>query len=89
MRETLSTIRETFQPGRLWAIYEPRSATSRRNVFQREIAEALALADCVAVPALFKPEKVPDGQRLDLDRRHRRSAGRAAALPGISGRWTV
>lgn len=80
VRETLSTIRETFQPGRLWAIYEPRSATSRRNVFQGEIAEALALADCIAVPALFKPEKVPDGQRLDLDRLidDLRARGRAA-----------
>jgi UDP-N-acetylmuramate: L-alanyl-gamma-D-glutamyl-meso-diaminopimelate ligase len=68
VRETLSTIRETFHPERLWAIYEPRSATSRRNVFQREIAEALAIADCVAMPALFRPEKVPDKERLNLDR---------------------
>ncbi len=84
VRETLSAIRETFHPGRLWAIYEPRSATSRRNVFQAEMAEALALADCVAFPALFKPEKVPDGQRLDLDRlvRDLEAAGRAAWNPG-------
>jgi UDP-N-acetylmuramate: L-alanyl-gamma-D-glutamyl-meso-diaminopimelate ligase len=68
VRETLAAIRETFHPARLWAIYEPRSATSRRNVFQSEIAEALALADCVVFPALFRPEKVPDGERLDLDR---------------------
>jgi UDP-N-acetylmuramate: L-alanyl-gamma-D-glutamyl-meso-diaminopimelate ligase len=65
VRETLQTIRDTFHPERIWAIYEPRSATSRRNVFQREIAEALALADCVALPNLFKPEKVPEKERLD------------------------
>jgi UDP-N-acetylmuramate: L-alanyl-gamma-D-glutamyl-meso-diaminopimelate ligase len=68
VRETLGTIRETFRPERLWAIYEPRSATSRRNIFQREIAEALAIADFTAIPALFRPEKVPDQERLDLDR---------------------
>jgi UDP-N-acetylmuramate: L-alanyl-gamma-D-glutamyl-meso-diaminopimelate ligase len=65
IRETLQTIRDTFQPQRIWAIYEPRSATSRRNVFQSEIAEALSMADCIALPDLFKPEKVPEGERLD------------------------
>jgi len=65
VRETLQTLRDTFCPKRIWAIYEPRSATSRRNVFQREIAEALGLADCVAIPDLFKPEKVPEKERLN------------------------
>ena len=68
VRETLAALREAFHPARLWAIYEPRSATSRRNVFQAEIAEALAAADCVAFPSLFRPEKVPEAERLDLDR---------------------
>ena len=68
MRETLQALRNAFHPDRLWAIYEPRSATSRRNIFQSEIAEALSLADCIAIPALFKPEKVPAAERLDLPR---------------------
>lgn len=68
VRETLATVRETFRPTRLWAIFEPRSATSRRNVFQREIAEALAVADFVVLPPLHRPEKVPETQRLDLAR---------------------
>jgi UDP-N-acetylmuramate: L-alanyl-gamma-D-glutamyl-meso-diaminopimelate ligase len=65
---TLRAIRESYQPRRLWAIYEPRSATSRRNVFQKEIAEALGLADCVAVSNLYRPEKVVEAERLDLPR---------------------
>ncbi len=68
VRETLQAVRDAFRPSRLWAIYEPRSATSRRNVFQQEITEALALADCIALPALYKPEKVPEKDRLDVDR---------------------
>jgi UDP-N-acetylmuramate: L-alanyl-gamma-D-glutamyl-meso-diaminopimelate ligase len=68
VRETLLAVRSAFRPGRLWAIFEPRSATSRRNVFQREIAEALGVADCIALPALFKPEKVPENDRLDTGR---------------------
>ncbi len=80
VRETLQTLRDMFNPGRLWAVYEPRSATSRRNVFQREIAEALGLADCIALPSLFKPEKVPENERLDEARlvEDLRRMGRAA-----------
>jgi UDP-N-acetylmuramate: L-alanyl-gamma-D-glutamyl-meso-diaminopimelate ligase len=66
VRETLEAVRATFKPKRLWALYEPRSATSRRNVFQHEIGAALGLADLVVMPDLFKPEKIPEGERLDL-----------------------
>lgn len=80
VRETLQAIRNAFKPQRIWAIYEPRSATSRRNVFQKEIAEALGLADIIAVSEMFKPEKVPAGERLDEDRliEDLRSMGRLA-----------
>jgi UDP-N-acetylmuramate: L-alanyl-gamma-D-glutamyl-meso-diaminopimelate ligase len=80
VRETLKAVRAAFQPKRIWAIYEPRSATSRRNIFQEEIAEALSLADCVAIPALFRPEKVPAAERLDENRLigDLRARGRAA-----------
>ncbi|HSW39549.1 MAG TPA: UDP-N-acetylmuramate:L-alanyl-gamma-D-glutamyl-meso-diaminopimelate ligase [Acidobacteriota bacterium] len=67
VRETLQSVRNGLNPERIWAIYEPRSATSRRNIFQKEIAEALSHADCVAVPELFRPEKVPENQRLDVN----------------------
>ena len=82
--ETIKAARAAFRPQRIWAIYEPRSATSRRNIFQREIAEALGLADCVAIPALFRPEKVPDAERLDENRliNDLRTMGRAAWNPG-------
>jgi len=68
VRETLEAFRTSFRPKRLWAIYEPRSATSRRNIFQGEIADALAVADCIAIPDLYRPEKVPESERLDLTR---------------------
>ena len=84
VRETLKAARAAFKPERIWAIYEPRSATSRRNIFQAEIADALGMADCVAIPALFRPEKVPESERLDEDRLigDLRTLGRAAWNPG-------
>jgi UDP-N-acetylmuramate: L-alanyl-gamma-D-glutamyl-meso-diaminopimelate ligase len=68
VRETLKAIRESFFPLRLWAVYEPRSATSRRSVFQQEIADALGLADCIVLPPLYRPDKIDASERLDLQR---------------------
>jgi len=68
VRETLRTVKEVFRPKRLWAVYEPRSATSRRNIFQETIAHALCQADCIVFPALYKPGKIPSEERLDLNR---------------------
>ena len=43
VRETLRGLRGRHGQGRLIAVYEPRSATSRRARFQSEFAEALSL----------------------------------------------
>jgi UDP-N-acetylmuramate: L-alanyl-gamma-D-glutamyl-meso-diaminopimelate ligase len=89
VREALQAIRNAFHPDRIWAIYEPRSATSRRSIFQQEIAEALSLADLVALPELFKPEKVPGNERLDENlliedlRRMGRTAWNLGTVDGI------
>jgi UDP-N-acetylmuramate: L-alanyl-gamma-D-glutamyl-meso-diaminopimelate ligase len=50
--------------GRLVAVFEPRSYTSRTRVFQERYAEALAVADRVLVAAAHLPEKVPEGERI-------------------------
>ncbi len=42
---TLTALRSRFPGSRLWVILEPRSNTLRRNVFQHELANSLALAD--------------------------------------------
>jgi UDP-N-acetylmuramate: L-alanyl-gamma-D-glutamyl-meso-diaminopimelate ligase len=80
IRETLKAVRTGFSPARLWAVYEPRSATSRRNVLQQEVTDALSLADCILLPPLYKPERIPEEERLDPARivAALRSQGRAA-----------
>jgi UDP-N-acetylmuramate: L-alanyl-gamma-D-glutamyl-meso-diaminopimelate ligase len=49
----------------LWALFEPRSNTTRRNVFQRELAESLALADGVYVTRVDRLNEVPEPERLN------------------------
>jgi UDP-N-acetylmuramate: L-alanyl-gamma-D-glutamyl-meso-diaminopimelate ligase len=68
VRETIDAVRGAYSGRRLWAIFEPRSNTSKRTVFEKEFAAALALADQVIVAGVFQPEKVPEGQRLSVDR---------------------
>lgn len=68
IRETLGALKGRHGPGKLLVAFEPRSATSRRSVFQHDFVGALAIADEVVVAPLFAPEKVPVGERLDVER---------------------
>jgi UDP-N-acetylmuramate: L-alanyl-gamma-D-glutamyl-meso-diaminopimelate ligase len=64
IRETLRALRESYPDRRLWAVLEPRSNTLRRNVFELDLVESLALADRVVLAAVFKSESIPVAERL-------------------------
>jgi UDP-N-acetylmuramate: L-alanyl-gamma-D-glutamyl-meso-diaminopimelate ligase len=64
--ETLAGVRSAFPNRRIWAIFEPRSATSCRKIFQSEFARAFAAADRILLPAVFR-SSLPDDQRLSAD----------------------
>ena len=68
IRETLGALKGRYGPGKLIVAFEPRSATSRRSVFQHDFVDALAVADEVVLAPLYAPEKVPGEQRLDVER---------------------
>jgi UDP-N-acetylmuramate: L-alanyl-gamma-D-glutamyl-meso-diaminopimelate ligase len=61
--ETLAGVRSAYPDRRVWAIFEPRSATSCRRVFQSDFARALAKADRVVLPAVFR-STLPEPERL-------------------------
>jgi UDP-N-acetylmuramate: L-alanyl-gamma-D-glutamyl-meso-diaminopimelate ligase len=61
--ETLAGVRSAHPQRRVWAIFEPRSATSCRRVFQSDFVRALAKADKVVLPAVFR-STLPEDQRL-------------------------
>ena len=65
IRETLKALCQRYPGRRVWAIFEPRSNTTRRNHFQSELAEALRLAKRVVVAEIARLEQVPEGERLD------------------------
>jgi UDP-N-acetylmuramate: L-alanyl-gamma-D-glutamyl-meso-diaminopimelate ligase len=80
IRETLRGLRN--RDGRLIAVFEPRSATSRRKIFQQQFPTALAPADRVYLAPLYAPEKIPAEQRLDVEQvaADLRSMGKEAAV---------
>ena len=64
MRETLQGLRHRYPQRRLWALFEPRSNTTRRAVFQKELPAALGLADGVFVAQVAALEQIPASERL-------------------------
>ena len=67
VRETINAVRSAYRGRRLWAVFEPRSNTSKRNIFEQEFASALALADRILLASVYQPERVPDGERLSVE----------------------
>jgi UDP-N-acetylmuramate: L-alanyl-gamma-D-glutamyl-meso-diaminopimelate ligase len=65
IRLAVQSLRQRHPDSRLWILFEPRSNTTRRAVFQNELAEALALADFAVVAALTDLHKIPENDRLD------------------------
>ncbi|HET7219870.1 MAG TPA: UDP-N-acetylmuramate:L-alanyl-gamma-D-glutamyl-meso-diaminopimelate ligase [Vicinamibacterales bacterium] len=64
--ETLAGMKSAYPNRRIWAIFEPRSATSCRKVFQSDFARALSVADRVILPAVFR-SSLPDDERLSAE----------------------
>src|ERR1700719_3067895 len=63
--QTLAALRHRYQGHRIWAVFEPRSNTTRRAVFQESLPEALKLADGVFISQVAKIEQIPESERLN------------------------
>ena len=61
---TLGALRVRYPGARLWAIFEPRSNTLRRKVLEKELVSSLTIADENVITPIFKPEAVPEHERL-------------------------
>ena len=64
---TLAALRTRYPKRRLWALFEPRSNTTRRRVFQDAFAAAFAAADRVTFGAVHRRDQLPESERLSVD----------------------
>ena len=86
IRLAVQSLRQRHPDSRLWVLFEPRSNTTRRAVFQTELAEALASADFAVVAAIPDLHKFPENDRLNPDQLSAdiaRLGGRGWYLPDV------
>jgi len=62
--QTLAGLRVKYPKGRLWAVFEPRSNTTRRAVFQDVLPQAFAGADGVILARVARLDQLPENERL-------------------------
>ena len=67
IRETIAALRSAYSGRRLWTAFEPRSNTTRRSVFQTELADALSAADGVVFSQIDRLQQLAPSQRLNLE----------------------
>jgi len=66
--ETLKAVRQRFPEDRVWAVFEPRSNTCRRRVFEQAFVESFDPADLVVIAKVFAASKLPPEQTLSPER---------------------
>ena len=86
IRETLRALRLKYATQKICAIFEPRSNTMRRNVFQNEMVEAFAEADAIVLSQVARLELLKPEERLDPEQlmKDLQATGKPAAyLPDV------
>lgn len=66
VKETIDAMKRQFPNRKIWAVFEPRSNTSRRKVFQESYIEAFAAADQVILCEVVKRSIDSDNQLLEV-----------------------
>ena len=65
IRETLKALRIKYPTQKLWAVFEPRSQSTRRNVFQNDFPTAFGCADAVIIAEVAFANVLAPEERLD------------------------
>jgi UDP-N-acetylmuramate: L-alanyl-gamma-D-glutamyl-meso-diaminopimelate ligase len=67
IRETLNGLHKQFPNNRIWAVFEPRTNTTRRNIFQQEMVTSFAQAFGIAIGKINRPHLLKKEERFDRD----------------------
>ncbi len=66
--QTLAAMRVKYPAAKLWAVFEPRSNTTRRAVFQDVLPKAFSGADGVFLAKVARIEQLPENERLNPEK---------------------
>ena len=80
---TLAAARTRFPGRRLWALFEPRSNTAGRKMFEEEYAEAFSAADALVIAPVYHAQRLSEDNRIDREALVRRfgAGGKPAFAP--------
>lgn len=81
---TLEAARARFPGRRLWALFEPRSNTAGRKMFEEEYAEAFTAADALVLAPVFHARRLAPDARLDREALLRRFAASGGGRPAFA-----
>jgi UDP-N-acetylmuramate: L-alanyl-gamma-D-glutamyl-meso-diaminopimelate ligase len=68
VKQTILTVQARYPKARVYSVFEARSATSRRSVFQNDYADALGVAHAVLLPQPFNQTTIPEDQRFSSEK---------------------
>lgn len=67
IRETLRAVKQKYRGRRIVAIFEPRSWTTRKKIFQKDYPSAFAPADIVVIAPIFESFRLSSDDQLSID----------------------
>lgn len=67
VKETIEAIQAKYKGRKVFSVFEPRSATSRRKVFQKDYVEAFKAADEIILAQAFDQGKISEENRFSVD----------------------
>lgn len=67
VKETIKAIQNKYSGRKVFSVFEPRSATSRRKVFQKDYVEAFRGAHDVLIAQAFDQGKIQEENRFSAD----------------------
>jgi UDP-N-acetylmuramate: L-alanyl-gamma-D-glutamyl-meso-diaminopimelate ligase len=68
VQETLRAVRERYPGDRIWAVFEPRSQTCRRRIFEKAFIESFASADETVIASVYGASHLQPDETLSPDR---------------------
>ena len=87
IRATLGSLRQRFPERRIIACFEPRSNTSTRSIFQKDLEISFNEADIIIIGKVHRPERYAEHERLDTEKL-RSAITRSGKTAFISGKDT-
>ena len=64
VKETVKAIQDKYEGRKVFSVFEPRSATSRRRVFQKDYVDAFSIAHDILLAEAFDQGKISEDDRF-------------------------